>query len=91
MTSLTRLARIGILPVLLWTSSCVDDSGTGIPPAGTGNPLVDTSDATGYFRITLTEKTEISQGLPTVQGRVYDGPMPSSLAWLETARSGVKP
>ena len=89
MISLKRLSRIGILPILLWTSSCVEDSGTGIPPAGTGNPPVVMSGATGYFRITLTEKTEISQGLPTVQGRVYDGPMPSSLAWLETARSGA--
>jgi hypothetical protein len=83
MASLARASRIGILPVLLWAVSCMDNSTGGQPaPAGESN-------TSGYFRILLNEKTEISQGQPTVEGRVYSGESPSLLLWIEKARSGA--
>ena len=82
MTYLTRLSLIGILPVMLWTSSCMNEPEVKNAPAGSSN-------ASGYFRISLIEKSEISQGLPTVQGKVYTGPLPSATSWLEKAKSGA--
>lgn len=82
MASLARASRIGLLPALLWAVSCMNDSeGGDKPPAGESN-------TSGYFRIRLNEKSDISQGLPTVEGRIYAGVSPSALFWAEKSRSG---
>jgi hypothetical protein len=60
----------------------MNESTDGNPPAGESN-------TSGYFRIVLTEKTTLSQGLPTVQGKVYAGPLPEAITWVEKARSGA--
>lgn len=80
--NLARASRIGILPVLLWAVSCMDDSTGGTIP-----PAVD-SDASGFFRIILNEKTDLAQGVPTFQGKVYSGPVPEAISWLEIGKSG---
>jgi hypothetical protein len=82
MASLARASRVGLLPALLWAVSCMNDSDGGDKP-----PAVE-SNTSGYFRIHLNEKTEYSQGLPTVEGRVYAGVSPSAILWVEKARSG---
>lgn len=83
MSTSVRVSHLGILPVLFWAVSCMNDSTEGTkPPVGEFK-------GSGYFRITLAEKTEISQGLPSVKGKVYDGAMPSSIIWRETAKSGA--
>ena len=83
MASTVSVSRFGILPDLFWAVSCMNDStGGSKPPAGEFK-------GSGYFRIILTEKTEISQGLPTVQGKVYEGPLPSSILWQEAVKSGA--
>lgn len=65
------------------------------PPVDTTKPPVDTTKppvvefkGSGIFRIVLTEKSGISQGLSTILGRVYDGPVPASFYWRETMKSG---
>jgi hypothetical protein len=83
MASSVSIFRIGILPVLFWAVSCMNDS------IGESKPPDVESKGSGQFRIILTEKTVISQGLPTVQGKVYDGPMPSSILWQEAVKSGA--
>jgi hypothetical protein len=83
MASLARVTRIGLLPALLWAVSCMNDSeGGDKPPAAESN-------TSGYFRIRLNEKSEISQGIPTVEGRVYAGVSPSAILWVEKSRSGA--
>lgn len=84
MASRVRISHIGILPVLFWAVSCMNDS-TG----GSNKPPAAEFKGSGYFRVILTEKTAVDRGLPTVQGKIYDGPMPSSILWHETAKSGV--
>ena len=79
----SRISRIGILSALLWSISCVNETTDGNPPPETEYK------GSGAFRILLTEKTAFSQGQPTVQGKVYDGDLPSSVLWQEAATSGA--
>ncbi len=82
LASLARASRFGFLAVLLWTVSCMENSTSAEPPpAGESN-------TSGYIRILLNEKSEFSQGLPTVEGRLYSGVSSSALAWIEKAKVG---
>lgn len=83
MASPVRPSHFGMVPILFLAVSCMNDSTGGSQP-----PDVEFK-GSGYFRILLTEKTIISQGLPTVQGKVYDGSMPSSILWHEAGTSGA--
>jgi hypothetical protein len=84
MATSARASRIGLLPVLFWAVSCMDDPAGGDPPLPAGE-----SNTSGYFRILLAERTEIAQGQPTVEGRLYSGAQPKALLWAEKARSGA--
>ncbi len=83
MATSARVSHYGILPVLFLAVSCMDDS-----TDGNKHPDGDFR-GSGYFRIILNEKTEFSQGLPSLKGKIYDGHMPSSILWRETAKSGA--
>lgn len=79
---LARASRIVFLSALFCAVSCMENStGGDKPPAGASN-------TSGYFRILLNEKSEFSQGQPTVEGRVFSGVSPSTLLWIEKASSG---
>ena len=76
------LHRFGILAFAFLAASCMDDSGSSEkPPAGN-------SKASGYFRITLVEPTDIVQGVPTFDGRVFAGPVPSAFGFEKTQEIG---
>lgn len=74
--------RILILPLILLAGSCTNDPEEGVKPTGAGK-------AYGSFQVTLVEPTDITQGYTSVLGQLFDGPTPSSVNWVEAAKSGA--
>lgn len=69
------------VPLAFFAASCMDDSGGGKAPAGSGSSF-------GSFQVSLVEPTGITQGFTSVLGQLYSGPTPSSLIWEAGAKSG---
>lgn len=71
------------LPLFLLAGSCTSDPGDGgvTPPAGVEKAL-------GSFKVTLKPPVGGDPGYSTVEGKVYDGPIPSPFVWVKAAESG---
>ena len=66
----------------LFAASCMSDSDDAKKPSRT-------LDSFGVFTVSLVPASSISAAYSTVVGRVYDGEVPSALAWTQVAQGGA--